>query len=279
MIAKLDKLLKSDKPENLHIVMYEGSQSSYCNQFSGFLFGRNRMGKFRRGKHTLPIFYVYLIIKAKNYEPLYVGKGNGGRVIVSNKRFRIKTICKLVFFNLLERGAFELEMDLIEVIGRRDLGTGPLLNMTDGGEGSCGVVGKKMSEEGKRKLSLINKGKKLSQETICKMVEGRKGYNHSEETKKKIGLANSKKRRSEEQKIALSKIFKGRKPWNTGKKWSEETKRKISVSLKGYKHTEETRKNMSLAQQQLGKTISEEHKQKISLANKQHWKRKRGLLT
>lgn len=56
------------------------------------------------------------------------------------------------------------------------------------------------------------------------------------------------KKYSEETKNKMSEVQKGSIPWNKGKKFSEETKKKMSESLKGkkpYKMTEETKKKMS----------------------------------
>ena len=53
----------------------------------------------------------------------------------------------------------------------------------------------------------------------------------------------------------------------TGRKLSEETKRKMSEAKKG-KLSEETKRKMSEAQ--LGKTLTEEHKQKLRIAYQKH---------
>jgi len=78
------------------------------------------------------------------------------------------------------------------------------------------------TEETRKKLSDINKGKHHSEETKRKLSElsvGNKnhffGKHHSEETKRK-----------------MSESSKGIVTWNKGKKHSEETKRKISDTLK-----------------------------------------------
>jgi hypothetical protein len=154
MIVSSNRLLKSNKPENLHIAMYEGSSFERCNQFSGFLFGRNRMGKVRREKKKQLIFYVYIILDSYN-KPMYIGKGHKNRVLGSNGKFRRKTIYKILFSRLIEKEAFKLEHDLIMTIGRKDKGDGPLLNKTDGGEGPAGLI---FSDEHKRKIGLANKG-------------------------------------------------------------------------------------------------------------------------
>jgi hypothetical protein len=65
-------------------------------------------------------------------------------------------------------------------------------------------------------------------------------------------------------------FFKGRTPWNKGKKLSEETKKKISEKIselqKGKKHSEETKKKISESHK--GKILSEEHKRKLSESHK-----------
>jgi hypothetical protein len=69
---------------------------------------------------------------------------------------------------------------MIVVFGRKDLGTGILYNRTDGGDGASGNI---HTEETKRKLSEIRKGK----------VPPNKGIPHTNETKRKIGVANTGK--------------------------------------------------------------------------------------
>ena len=79
-------------------------------------------------------------------------------------------------------------------------------NQKEGGIGGCGC-----SEETKRKLSVIHKGKKISDET----------------------------------KLKMSKAKKGKCPPNKGLKYSEEIKKKMSSSKIGKKQTEEAKRRTS----------------------------------
>ena len=100
------------------------------------------------------------------YEPFYVGKGIGKRINAhdkindtkTHKRAKIQKIKKLgleiikikLFENLSESSALELEKSTISLIGRQDKNEGPLLNLTDGGDGCSGYI---QSEETKGKRS------------------------------------------------------------------------------------------------------------------------------
>jgi hypothetical protein len=102
--------------------------------------------------------------------------------------------------------AKKIEILLIEKYGRKDLGLGNLVNMTDGGQGSLGLkiseetrekmskaqkgennpnFGKTLSEEHRQKISEAQKGKVISEETRQKLREARKGRTFSEETRQK----------------------------------------------------------------------------------------------
>jgi hypothetical protein len=132
--------------------------------------------------------------------------------------------------------------------------------------------GKTHTDETKKKLSKSQSGEKnhfygkhLSPEHKKKISEnhvGMKGTNHSETAKKKIGEAHKGKPLSEEHKRKISESKSGEKNHWYGKKFSAETRAKMSKSQMGKKFSSETRKKLSAAK--MGKKLSEETRKKIS---------------
>lgn len=84
------------------------------------------------------VYYVYAYLRPDN-SPYYVGKGKGSRAY-DRDRLTIPPENKnrIVFLRkgLLEEEAFKWEIFYIKHYGRMDLGTGVLLNRTDGGKGA-----------------------------------------------------------------------------------------------------------------------------------------------
>jgi hypothetical protein len=126
-------------------------------------------------------FYVYAYIRsedsvtAKAGTPYYIGKGTGNRAF-SKHTFTIPDKSRIIFMEqgLTELGALALERRYIKWWGRKDLGTGVLLNRTDGGDSP------KMDEYRKLHLSKINTGKVLKEETCIKMSKTRTGKKRPE---------------------------------------------------------------------------------------------------
>lgn len=92
------------------------------------------------------IYYVYRHLKKNTSSVFYIGMGkeknfrrsrskryrnNHWHNIVNKHDYDIEVVSK----NLSEEDAIELEMFLIKQYGRKDIGSGVLVNMTDGGEG------------------------------------------------------------------------------------------------------------------------------------------------
>lgn len=88
------------------------------------------------------IYYVYQYLR-EDMTPYYIGKGSKGRAYKSRRAIpkpKDKNRIQIIAHKLSESEAFLLEMKLIQLYGRKDLGTGILRNMTNGGEGSSGSV-------------------------------------------------------------------------------------------------------------------------------------------
>jgi len=137
---------------------------------------------------------VYLHKRNDTNEVFYVGMGaEEKRAFVKCKRNPYwKHIVNKVGYsvNIIHKDidweeAKNIEILLIEKYGRKDLGLGNLVNMTDGGDGCFGLV---QSKEAIQKIREAKKGKTRSEEFIQKISEINKGKKHSEEAKQKISI-------------------------------------------------------------------------------------------
>jgi len=137
-------------------------------------------------KYKMNNYYTYAYLRVDR-TPYYIGKGRGHRAYFNyNRNIQTpKDKDRILFLkqNLTEEEAFKHEKYMINVLGRKDLGTGILRNLTDGGVGSSGFI---HSEEQKLKISKSKIGKKLSEETKRKLSEAHKGKILSEEHRKRI---------------------------------------------------------------------------------------------
>jgi len=136
-------------------------------------------------------YYVYFHQDDQG-KVFYVGKGKGNRAHSCSNRSKcwlgyVKNHCSanrpqviIVQDLLTEPEAFQLESQLILQYGRRDLGTGQLINMTSGGDGASGH---KKSQATRDKIAVSNSGK----------PSHNKGKPMTIEQKKKISDAHSGK--------------------------------------------------------------------------------------
>ena len=151
-------------------------------------------------------FYIYRHIRLDTNEVFYIGKGNNldNRRKPFDRAYECKKRSK--YWNRIvekNKGVFDVEVifeatteseinakeiEFISIYGRKNLGKGTLCNLTDGADGSTGIV---VSKETRLKLSASfsgenhpNFGKKLSAETCLKKSISLKNSPHNLRGKK-----------------------------------------------------------------------------------------------
>lgn len=179
-----------------------------------------------------------------DYEPFYIGLGKNNRIDVHIQKWRtnnsnttknrkirkiLKENLEPIRYKLYEditlNTAKRLEIYLIKLIGRRDLGLGTLTNLTDGGDGSNNVIITEEQREQKR-IKMIQQWKDGVYDNRDLSGEKNPFYNktHTDETKDKI-----------RNKIGDSR--KGELNANFGNSWTEEQRKKASIINKeNHKH-------------------------------------------
>jgi hypothetical protein len=195
------------------------------------------------------IYYTYLYLR-EDGTPYYVGKGTRKRVFEKTNRSTPPPKDRrriLLQEHPCENDAFAAEIFLISYYGRKNLGAGPLRNLTDGGDGASGakpsaVTKQKMSASHKKRWK-DNPPPPRSLEYRAKMSERLRG-----EKSPMFG-----KRMSVESRLKLSKSRMGWVMSPEQRKKSSEMHKKLAHPwlsrgrVKGYHHSEETRRKISIA--------------------------------
>ena len=142
--------------------------------------------------------YVYRHIRLDKNEPFYIGIGSD----MTNKRANERARRSEIWKKIVAKSEYEIEIlmdgitfdeaklkeiEFIKLYGRIDLGNGTLANLTDGGDG---LINRIFTPEHRRKLSLSQIGRKLSEEQKDKLRKYRIGIPNSPEARLKISKAN-----------------------------------------------------------------------------------------
>lgn len=211
-------------------------------------------------------FYVYAIFRPGG-DVCYIGKGHGGRWQQHVKRSCNRRLSRIyakaggdlpvikVREGLTEKEAFETEGQLIAAIGRADLGSGPLVNLTDGGEGTVGWIA---PEDVRAKMSMARRGKKLTGQNLLNVRACLIARNANEEHRARISAGLIGRKKSPEHVAKISAAQRGKKKWSPearaemsvtrrGRKcpWSPETRTKMIAVHVGRKNSPEIRARMS----------------------------------
>ncbi len=199
------------------------------------------------------IYYVYAYLRnkdsatAKAGTPYYIGKGTGNRYSRPHGRITVplsNDFLKIVESNLTNIGACALERRLIAWYGRKDLHTGILLNLTDGGEGTRGYA---RSEDERKSISDKLRGR-IKSESHLAAIRKSKSNGVPTDVRKKI-----------------SESMTGNIPWNKGITGKQISSRKGKSGI----YNAEIREKMGAGNR--GKHHSDEVKTARSIRMKEWW--------
>jgi hypothetical protein len=112
-------------------------------------------------------YYTYAYLR-EDRTPFYIGRGKGRRAFDKSHNVKVPPKDRILFLKtgLTFAESVQHEVYMIAVLGRKDLGTGILRNVTDGGEGTLGY--------------------RHSRDTRAEMSRTRVGRLHSSEAKARI---------------------------------------------------------------------------------------------
>lgn len=191
-------------------------------------------------------YYVYIHRKLTDGLPFYVGKGSGNRATnfscKGRSEYWLRTankygvVVEIYKDNLTEEDAYKIEKVLIQRIEHFGI---ILCNLAEGGVGPVGVV---RSLETRKRISDVQMGKKLTEETKQKM------RNSQAKIKDLKSVLSKEQWTEEERQKARDRML--------GNTLSEVTKQKIS----------ETSKN---------RWADPEYRKRISDAQKERWKKRK----
>jgi len=164
--------------------------------------------------------YVYRHIRLDTNEPFYIGIGSDTDGIYT--RAFSKSRNNQYWHNIINKTSYEVEIlmddltweeackkeiEFIKLYGRKNLNTGILVNLTDGGEGGHGRF---LNYESRHKISVKSIGRRASVETKKKMSNSHKGKIISKITRKKLSDSLKNKIVTAETRLKMSLAASGR---------------------------------------------------------------------
>lgn len=189
---------------------------------------------------TNMVFYIGIGIRANHRRSrTIVGRNEYWKNIVNKTKWE----AEIILDDLTIEEANKKEMEFIAIYGRADLGSGTLVNLTNGGDGTSGHI---VSETTKKMLSKINIGKRLSDDHKKKISQAHLGKNFTPDTIQKMRIAKLGNKQSEETINKRRAKLIGNKS-NTGKKLGEEQRGKMKISQMKRRALEAAQKNKSIA--------------------------------
>jgi hypothetical protein len=132
-----------------------------------------------------PGYYVYAYLRKSDHTPYYIGKGKGQRAWAKDHNVRIPDDPLRIIIiesGLTDIGALAIERRLIRWYGRKDLGTGILRNVSNGGDGCEGRI---QTEHTRKLIGIANSKREWTDESRNKIKAWRKTQVHSPESNKK----------------------------------------------------------------------------------------------
>jgi hypothetical protein len=218
----------------------------------------------------MPVIYRH--IRLDTNEPFYIGIGKTDKRAYSKKSRnklwnnivnKTEYIVEILMDNLTWEQACEKEKEFISMYGRKDLGKGTLVNMTDGGDGN-----NNFSKEVRERISNAHKGNQYG-----------KGWKPTKEQIEKIKIALKGKSNNN---ITSFKV--GHKTWNKGTKGltkrnitsfsSENPIKAVSVidisTNKIYKTIREAAKDINVNEKSLYSMLRGRYKNKTNIRYANH---------
>ena len=178
------------------------------------------------------IYYTYAYLR-EDGTPYYIGRGKEGRAYATHKIPRPPKE-KILFLKqeLTYSESIDHEKYMIFVLGRKDLGTGILRNLTDGGEGVENLAPQTRQLISEKRKGQVNRSGPHTLESREKMSRSHTGKVLSEEHKQNIAKAMKGRHFSDATKQKLREKRAAQVPPTLGKRHSEETKLRMAEAAR-----------------------------------------------